>query len=378
MFSFKKVNAYIEGKGIIKTNITFNDKIISVRKSMGEIISLPEDALVLPAFIDQHTHGAGGFDAMDGDLSALKTISETIAKEGTASYLATTITSTCENTNNALNAIKEYINSNSNIGAKLLGVHLEGPFISKKYKGAHKEEFVVNADESLFNEFNDACGKNIKIVTIAVEEETNRNFIKYLDGIGIVASIGHTNATYKNVIDAFNNGAKCVTHTYNAQSPLLHREIGTVGGALLTDGLYTEIIADLIHVSAPAIKLLLQNKPKDKVILITDSMRAKGLSDGESELGGQVVIVKNGEARLKDGTLAGSVLKMNKAIKNIIELGVPIENAIDFATKNPATLLNIIDRKGSIARGKDADFTVVDKDFNVLMTIREGNIIYKA
>ena len=173
-------------------------------------------------------------------------------------------------------------------------------------------------------------------------------------------------------------GAVGITHTYNAQSPLHHRDIGTVGAALLLDDLQTEIIADTIHVSVPAIKLLVKNKPKEKITLITDAMRAKGMPDGESELGGQKVFVKNGEARLADGTLAGSVLKMNVAVKNMVEkVGVSFTDAIDFATKNPARMMGLSDKKGSIKVGKDADFAVLDKDFNVLMTIRAGKVIYK-
>lgn len=377
---FKNVNAYVENKGVIKTDISFEDKItgFSADKS-GEIIEIPEDAAVLPAFIDTHVHGAGGADAMDGSREALSVIAETLAKEGTASFLATTMTQSPENIIRALSAVKEYMSAAPDTGAKILGVHLEGPFIAEKFKGAQPLEYVAAPDIKVFEKYNEAAGGAIKIVTMAPETEGAEDFIKYLAKNHIIASIGHTAAKYADVERAVAAGAKNVTHTYNAQSPLHHRDIGVVGSALLIDGLQTEIIADTIHVSVPALKLLVKNKPADKVTLITDAMRAKGMPDGESELGGQKVFVKNGEARLADGTLAGSVLRMNAAVKNmVLKAGVPFERAVDFASLNPAKELGIADKKGSIAPGKDADFTVLDGEFNVLMTIRAGKIIYRA
>lgn len=377
---FKNVNAYVENKGVIKTDVSFEDKItgFSADKS-GEIIEIPEDAVVLPAFIDTHVHGAGGADAMDGNREALSVIAETLAKEGTASFLATTMTQSPENITRALSAVKEYMSAAPDTGAKILGVHLEGPFIAEKFKGAQPLEYVAAPDIKVFEKYNEAAGGAIKIVTLAPETEGAEDFIKYLAKNHIIASIGHTAAKYADVERAVAAGAKNVTHTYNAQSPLHHRDIGVVGSALLIDGLQTEIIADTIHVSVPALKLLVKNKPADKVTLITDAMRAKGMPDGESELGGQKVFVKNGEARLADGTLAGSVLRMNVAVKNmVLKAGVPFERAVDFASLNPAKELGIADKKGSIAPGKDADFTVLDGEFNVLMTIRAGKIIYRA
>lgn len=377
---FKNVNAYVENKGVIKTDVSFEDKItgFSADKS-GEIIEIPADAVVLPAFIDTHVHGAGGADAMDGNREALSVIAETLAKEGTASFLATTMTQSPENITRALSAVKDYMAEAPDSGAKILGVHLEGPFIAEKFKGAQPLEYVAAPDIKVFEKYNEAAGGAIKIVTMAPETEGAEDFIKYLAENGIIASIGHTAAKYADVERAVAAGAKNVTHTYNAQSPLHHRDIGVVGSALLIDGLQTEIIADTIHVSVPALKLLVKNKPADKVTLITDAMRAKGMPDGESELGGQKVFVKNGEARLADGTLAGSVLRMNVAVKNmVLKAGVPFERAVDFASLNPAKELGIADKKGSIAPGKDADFTVLDGEFNVLMTIRAGKIIYRA
>ena len=381
MKAFKNVNIYVEGTGVVKTDMTFGTEIEKIGKTAenAEIITLPEDAVVVPGFIDEHIHGAGGSDAMDGTLDALHTVAGTVKKEGTTSFLATTMTQSKENISNALKAVKEYMKVNPKDCARILGVHLEGPFISPKHVGAQPLEYVAKPDVKIFKEYNEISGNAIKIVTLAPEEDGAEELVKYLSDNGIVASVGHSGAKNADVQKAIEAGAKSVTHTYNAQSPLHHREIGVVGSALLYDELNSELIADTIHVSVPAIKLLVKCKPSDKLTLITDAMRAKGLGDGVSELGGQTVYVKDGEARLKDGTLAGSVLVMNRAVKNLVEkAGVPFEKAIDCATKNPAINLGVYDKLGSIKEGKTADFAVLDKDFNVIMTIREGEIIYKA
>ena len=205
------------------------------------------------------------------------------------------------------------------------------------------------------------------------------DFIRHLTEKGVVSSIGHTGAKFADIEKAIAAGANNVTHTYNAQTALHHREIGTVGSAMLLDELNCELIADTIHVSVPAMRLLVKNKPNDKLSLITDAMRAKGIPDGISELGGQTVYVKNGEARLEDGTLAGSVLRMNRAIQNMVEkVGAPLTQAVDYATINPARMLKIDHETGSIKVGKRADFTVLNEKFDVVMTIRDGEVIYQA
>lgn len=379
MKGFKNANVYVENEGIITTNISFDGEFIS---SIGDeadedALTLPHGAVVVPAFIDEHIHGAMGSDTMDGSVSALTVMADALVKEGTATFLATTMTQSKENIKKALNAVKEYKALNRAEGAFLLGVHLEGPYISSKFAGAQPLEYVVKPDAKEFDEYYEASGESIKIVTVAPETEGAKEFIGHLKEKGVIASLGHTSAKHDDIVKAINCGATNVTHTYNAQSPLHHRDIGTVGSALYYDVLNCEVICDTIHVSVPAIKLLIKNKPHDKITLITDAMRAKQMPDGVSELGGQTVIVKNGEARLENGTLAGSVLKMNDAVKNLVKNGVPFCDAIDFATQNPAKNLGIFDSQGSIKAGKRADLTVLDEEFNVLMTIRGGKIVYE-
>ncbi len=380
MKCFNNALVYVEGKGLIKRSVEFNERIQKIcKKSKVEEIELPENAIVLPGFIDQHVHGAGGSDGMDGTIEDISIIASTLAKEGTTSFLVTTMTQSKDNILKALTAVKEYREKANESGSRVLGVHLEGPFISSEYKGAQPLEFVQTPNVELFEDYNKASGDSIKIVSLAPEIEGAEDLICHLKERGVVASIGHSGAKFVDTIKAVQNGANCVTHTFNAQTGLHHREIGVVGSAMLIDELNCEIIADTIHVSVPAMTLLTKNKPSDKIILITDAMRAKGLPDGESELGGQKVLVKNGEARLESGTLAGSVLTMNRAIENMVnKVGVDFINAVDFATINPAKNLGLDKEVGSIAVGKKADFTIIDREFNVLLTIRDGKIIYKA
>ena len=374
----KDAKIYVDGVRIINTSITFNERIAAIGACDGQEIFIPEDAIVVPGFIDQHVHGAGGFDFMDGSVQAVETISSTLAQEGTVAFLATTVSASVEKTEKALKSAKEYKALNKNVGAEVIGVHLEGPFICHKFKGGMNELYIIPPNVEILQGFIDACDDIVKIVTYAPEIDMDGILLKALLEKGIVPSAGHTNATCAQIEEAMSNGLKNITHTYNAMSPLHHREIGVVGSALLFDSLNCELIADEIHVSVPAMQVLIKNKPKDKLILVTDSMRAKGVAEGLSEIGGQKVIVKNGEARLENGTLAGSVLKMNVAVRNLVnDLNVPLTTAIDYATINPAKALGIEKDYGSIAVGKKAAFAVLDKDYNVLMTIVNGEIVYK-
>lgn len=380
MKGLKNVTAYVAGKGLVKTDIAFEDgKIVAIGKLDNVEPIFDTDGVVLPGFIDEHIHGAGGADAMDGTEEALQTISEYVAKEGTTGFLATTMTQSPENIGKALKNVKTVREKGEYKGAEILGVHLEGPFISPKHVGAQPLEYVAKPAPETFDKYNEISGGNIKVVTLAPEVEGGLDLVKHLAKIGVVASIGHTGAKFSDVEAAVAAGATNVTHTYNAQTPLHHREAGVVGAAMLIDELNCEMICDTIHVSVPAIKIFVKNKPHDKFTLITDAMRAKGMPDGLSELGGQQVFVKNGEARLSDGTLAGSVLKMNVAVKNLVEkVGVSFTDAVDFASANPAKNLGLYDERGSIEVGKRADFAVMDKDYNILYTVIGGKVVYKA
>ena len=365
-------------KGLEKTSLVYDELFTEIGTEHEELEQLPEDYVVVPGFIDQHIHGAAGSDAMDGTVEDLSKIANAVAKEGTTAFLATTMTQSPENITNALKAVRDYIESKPATGAEVLGVHLEGPFISKDFAGAQPYEYIATPDVEVFKKYQDASGDNIRLVSLAPEEEGSSELIAYLKANNIVASIGHSNSKYADVEKAVKAGATNLTHTYNAMKPVHHREVGTVGSAYLFDQLACECICDGIHVSSPAIKLLHKNKPNDKFILVTDAMRAKHLPDGVSELGGQTVIVKNGEARLENGTLAGSVLRMNNAVKNVMNfLNLPLEEVVKYASINPAKNLGVADKLGSIAVGKRADFVVLDKDLNVVKTVRAGKVIFE-
>jgi len=381
MTGFKNINVCTQDNGIIRTSIAIeNGKIAEMGDNLQieDTFDIPADAIVCAGFIDEHVHGSNGSDVMDGNLTAIKTVAESLAKEGTTAFLATTMTQSKNKINNALCAVNEYIGRHFDSGAEVLGVHLEGPFISPKYAGAQDKKYIISPNEYDFKEFEKSSGNNIKMVTLAVEECSDNVLIDYLSNKNIVVSIGHSNAKFVDIKRAFENGVSCVTHTFNAQSPLHHREVGVVGGAMLIDGLKTELICDLMHVESNAVKLLVKNKRENRVILITDAIRAKGMGNGIFELGGQTVYVENGKATLQNGTLAGSTLKMNTAIKNMVETcDLPLYKAVNMATINVAKNLGIDSKMGSITKGKLANFAVLDKNFNVIMTIRNGKIVYK-
>lgn len=376
---FNQVNVYVEGLGIVKKTVKVDSgKIVSIDDdNNSELLILDDNLYVVPGFIDKHVHGANHSDGMYPTIKDIANIAKTIASEGVTSFLITTMTQTFENISLALENAKSYIENHNNEGAKALGVHLEGPFISKKFKGAQPESCIVPCDVETFKRYQKISGNHIKQVTLAYEEN-GKELVRYLKSQGIIASLGHTDATAEQALEGIKEGITSATHTYNAMRGLHHREAGTLGAVMISDEVYCEVIADLVHVSAPAIKLLFKTKGKDKVVAVTDAMESKHLPSGKYQLGGQEVFVNGNEARLADGTLAGSTLYMNHALKNLSNVtGLEFTDIIDLATKNPAKNLNIYDSKGSINVGKDADFTVVDKDFNVYMTISNGNIIYQ-
>ena len=375
---FKHSNIYVYGKGIEKTSLSIEDgKIKNIDNTIEneELLELDDTYIILPGFVDKHTHGANSADFMNASKEKIKLILSAIAKEGTTSCLATTMTQSKENINLSLEAIADYIEEKPS-GVEILGIHLEGPFISPKHAGAQPLKYIIPCDIKSFDHFNEKAKNHIKQVTLAVEEN-GLDLVKYLKTKGIVASLGHTDCTYEQAKDAIHQGATSVSHMFNAMRGLHHRNAGTVGASLLENDLNCELICDLIHVSEPVVQLLYKNKGKSGICLITDAMEAKWMPDGDYQLGGQKVIVKNGVARLEDGTLAGSTLKMNEAISNFMNAtGASLQEAVNLATINPARCLHIEDRKGSIEVGKDADFVVVDKDLNVYMTICRGEIVY--
>lgn len=350
----------------------------SLPHHQAEVIELPEDHTIVPGFIDVHIHGAGGADTMDATIEALTTMASILPEEGTTSFLATTITQNQKAIIKALENAAVYISHHNKPGkAEVLGLHLEGPFINESRKGAQPADHILTPDIELFSRMQEASGNNIRLVTLAPEKENGNKLIAYLAENGVIASVGHSDATYRQMAEAVKAGATHVTHLFNGMRGMHHRDPGVAGAALLFDELKIEMIADGIHVVPEMLDLSIRAKGTDGVILITDSMRAKCLKNGIYDLGGQEVSVADGKALLADGTLAGSILKMKDSLKNMMEFtGISLEEAVKLASENPARQLKLFDRKGSIASGKDADLVVLDRNHEVAMAFCRGAASY--
>lgn len=346
----------------------------------GEKYSFPEQFTIVPGYIDVHIHGANGADAMDATTEALETMARTLPQEGTTAFFPTTMTQAKEKIAAALeNAATFMEHHNARGQAEVTGIHLEGPFINPARKGAQPEEYVIQPDPQLFDEWQKLANGNIRLVTVAPERENGFTFVRHITEQGVIASIGHSDADFTEVKEAVAAGANHVTHLYNGMKGLHHREPGTAGGALLLDELYVEIIADGFHIHPEMIRLAIRTKGLERVILVTDSMRAKWLPDGKSELGGQEVFVKDGKATLANGSLAGSILKMKDAVKNVMAFaGLSLPEAVKLATENPARHLGIFDRKGSLDAGKDADIVILNEQYDPVITFCRGTIAYKG
>ncbi|RLJ90657.1 N-acetylglucosamine-6-phosphate deacetylase [Planococcus citreus] len=328
-----------------------------------------------PGFIDVHIHGAAGHDAMDATPEALIGLAGALPKEGTTSFLATTMTQSDEAISAALENIREFQASEGL--AEMLGVHLEGPFISAERAGAQPIEHIVEASYPLFREWQKKSGNQIRLVTLAPETGGAMEFIKKLKEDKVIASIGHSDATFEEVQAAVRSGASHVTHLYNQMSPFHHRKPGVVGAALMEDGLMVEIIADFIHSHPASVEMAYRQKGANRLMLITDAMRAKGLPPGVYDLGGQDVQVTKKDARLADGTLAGSILTMDRAIQNVQSItGCSVNELVAMTSANAANELGLAD-KGKIRDGADADIAILDDDFNVQLTICRGTIAYR-
>ena len=374
MAGFRNANVYVEGKGIIKTNISFENGIISSFDYKDDLDLLPDNLIVIPGFIDEHIHGANGSDTMYATRKDLENIASSLTQDGVTSFYPTTMSMPLSDVKKALSCISSNLDVK---GSRINGVNVEGPFISTKYCGAQDPKNIIKATKESIDDLVKTSNNLIKIMTIAYEEN-GAEIVKCLLDNNIVVSLGHSDCKADLAEEAFNLGANTLTHTYNAMRGIHHRDIGLLGQGLLDDRVYAELICDLHHVSAKAIQLLYRLKGKEKICLITDSMEARFLENGKYSLGGQEVFVKDGVATLASGVLAGSVLRMNEAVRNIKQvLNISLCEAIDMATTNVAKHMKIDNVTGSIKIGKYADLAVVDKDLNVYMTIVNGKVVYK-
>ena len=322
--------------------------------------------IVIPGMIDVHIHGGHGIDVMDADSEKLRFLSKQLLAEGVTSFFATTITQSNEAIENALKSVKVAMEDPE---TTIEGVHLEGPFINEVRAGAQPVEYIRDPDIDVFLWWHEASGEAIKLVTYAPERPGAKEFEEVMIERNIVPSMGHTDAVREELKTSKTSHA---THLYNGMRGLHHREAGVAGHALLTDGLMVEMIVDGIHITPDMVDFAYRMKGAEGVVLISDAMRAKGLADGESELGGQKVFIKNGEARLENGSLAGSVLKMDDAFRNMIAFtGCSISEAVQMSSVNQAKEFGL-DKKGAIAVGKDADFVLMNHELQVEETYHLG------
>jgi N-acetylglucosamine-6-phosphate deacetylase len=378
------LKAIRNGKIITLQGILHNQVVIFEEKIIGIV---PEEQLsqytidelldaggryVSPGFIDVHVHGCNGFDTMDEEEKALAAISKGVLQTGVTSFMPTTMTMPFARIEQSMERIRQAMKESS--GAQVLGCHMEGPFINENYKGAQDKRFIMAPDIEKIEPYLDC----IKIITIAPEIGESGDFIEACTKRGLVVSIGHSSATYEQTMKAIDAGVSHMTHIFNALPPLHHRFPGAIGAAMDSD-IVCELIVDNLHVHPAMQRVLLKVKGLKNIILITDAMRASLLGEGQYDLGGQNVIVKQGEARLEDGVIAGSVLTLNRGVRNFMEnTGIDLVSAISLVTLNPARELSVLDRKGSIEVEKDADLVVFDDELNIFATFVGGSLLYRG
>lgn len=343
----------------------------------AEVVGL-EGAILAPGLIDLHVHGGNGVDTMDGEAGAIAGLSAFVAAHGVTGFLPTTVTAPLPEIERALKAVRRAVDGELP-GAQVLGVHLEGPFLNRWRAGAQPLNWCVDPARDALQRLLATGEGLIRMMSLAPELPGALAAIETLTQHGIVASVGHTDATYAQAQAAFAAGARHVTHLFNAMSPLHHREPGVVGAALTTDGVMVQLIADGLHLHPATLAVVVRCKGVDEVLLITDAIAGAGLPDGEYTMGRQRVIVRNGEARTPAGNLAGSTLTLERAVANMVRLvGVPLSSSLQMASLNPARVLGLAQRKGRLAPGYDADLVCLDADFNVRLTVVGGRALHPA
>lgn len=350
-------------------------------------IRIPSDArdylapglTAVPGFVDLHIHGAGGHDFMEADSRALDRITSMVARHGTTSLVATTVTAPVEETCRSLEGIAQYIRSHENsepngsLEAEILGIHLEGPFISPARRGVHPEQSIAIPSVEVLKQFSNASDGLLKILTLAPELPGAMELIEFATAAGIVVGMGHTDANYDQARAAIRAGARHAVHTYNAMRPFSHRDPGILGAIMTDPEVTAEVIADGVHVAVAAVQVLMGAKGFDTVLLVSDGIAATGMRDGTYRLGNIEVNVRDGVARNAEGKLAGSTLALDRAVRNVVAWGVPFLDAIRMVTVLPARRLSLAGKKGVIAPGADADIVLLTADLRIAAVMTRGS-----
>lgn len=353
------------GKTFVDADVEFDRTITAIGTLAGEADLDAAGAYLIPGLVDIHTHGAMGEDFSDGRPEGLQPLADYYAARGVTSYLATTMTLNEATLTPALHAIREFRPTR---GAKCAGVHLEGPFLSYAKRGAQAAEHLHKPDAALFDRLNEASGGQVRLVTVACEEEGAMDFIAHASASATV-SLGHSSCTYEQAMEAFARGASHATHLFNGMDPLHHRKPGIIAAAM-DAGASVELICDGLHIH-PAVIRLVHRLYGDRLNLISDSLRCAGMPDGDYELGGQPIVVKAGKATLLDGTLAGSSISMLDALRNVVQFGLPLTDAVYAASTAPALAVGLSDT-GSIQVGKRADLLLLDRELNLQAVFVDG------
>lgn len=362
---------WIEGKGLL-----FDDRIRDIVPEEAipsglENVTDAEGAWVAPGFLDIHVHGACGVDTMDAALSSLERIARGLAAHGVTSFCPATMTMDEPRVEASLRTIRTAMAEEEWHGARVLGAHLEGPFISRTRLGAQDGTFVRRPDPDFVRCWRDA----LRLVTFAPEEDEEGRFLAALRDAGIVPSLGHSSATYEQAMEAFRRGARSATHLFNGMVPFHHRRPGLPGAALDAD-VFCELIADGVHTHPSVFRLVLRMKGVERLVLVSDAMRGACLGEGEWELGGQKVTVLGAKATLPDGTIAGSVLTLDGALRNFAAAtGLPLWEAVRLVSENPARLLGERDR-GRIEPGCRADLVLLGEDWRIRKTFVGGKEVF--
>ncbi len=361
-----------------------NGKIEKVGKGMPCDL-LPEDKVIhlsdkwiVPGFVDVHVHGGNGASFMSGNEYHINKVAQFHATYGTTCMLATTATAPVEKLTKAIRDLSEYIRMNRVVGSRVVGIHVEGPFLSQKRKGAQDPRYIIDPSLELVDSWLCIAQGSIRLMTVAPELPGSLELIRKLHDFGVTVGAGHTDAQYDETLEAIRNGMTHSIHTFNGMRPLHHRDPGVLGAVLSDERVVCEVICDGFHVHPGAIRLLYKAKGAKGIILITDAVEVAGLPEGEYEWEGRPVHLQNGHVQLADGSsLAGSVLTMNQAYRNILEfLPVDMVEASLMASTNPANSIGLGHRKGQIAVGMDADLVVMNKNLEVEITIVEGEPVY--